>query len=120
MKSILTLLKANKSPFIFVLWICIVAYAVASLNIIVHALLIYDIAQGAYLNPQSSLLYAILSFILVLLVAVYHISNMLRRRKRRTDRPKLSKGKALRAKRNAARKRVRELLSVTSIEQYPQ
>jgi membrane protein implicated in regulation of membrane protease activity len=95
-----------------ILWICIIAYAVASLNVIIMALLTYNDAPGAYLNPQSSLTFAIVSFLLVVVVSAYHISTLVRRRKRRTDKRKLSLAKQLRARHNAARKKVRELVSV--------
>jgi membrane protein implicated in regulation of membrane protease activity len=119
MKKIVNAIISNRSVMVQILWICIVAYAVASLNIIVHAFFIYDKARGAYLDPQSSLLFAIISFLLVVLISAYHISTLVRRRKRRTDRRKLSKGKAQRAKHNAARKRAREFVFIGRGERYP-
>jgi membrane protein implicated in regulation of membrane protease activity len=105
-------MASNRSVIVQILWICIVAYSIASLTVIIHALVIYDRAQGAYLNPRSSLVFAVVSFTLVVLVSAYHISTLVRRRKRRSDRRKLSRGKAQRAKRNAAKKRIRDFLFI--------
>jgi membrane protein implicated in regulation of membrane protease activity len=118
MKKIINAVVGNRSAMVQILWICIVVYSIASLNIIIHALFIYDKAQGAYLDPQSSLIFAVISFLLVVLVSAYHISTLVRRRKRRSDKRKLSKGKAMRAKHNAARKRVREFTFISLGERY--
>ncbi|MDR3146324.1 MAG: hypothetical protein LBU21_08600, partial [Treponema sp.] len=112
MKKIINTIINNRSVMVQVLWICIIAYVIASLNIIIHALLIYDRAQGAFLDPRSSLIFAVISFLLVLLISAYHISTLVRRRKRRSDRRKLSRAKTQRAKHNAARKRVREFVFI--------
>jgi uncharacterized membrane protein len=113
MKKLIKTLTSNRSVVTQILWICIVAYAVASLNIIIHALLIPREAlglMGLYLDPRSSLVFAVVSFLLVILVSAYHISTLVRRRKRRSDKRKLSWSKTMRAKHNAARKRIRELI----------
>ncbi|MDR2135153.1 MAG: hypothetical protein LBO76_00900 [Treponema sp.] len=119
MKKIINTIISNRSVMVQVLWICIIVYAIASLNIIIHALLIYDKAPGAYLDPQSSLNFALISFLLVVLISAYHISTLVRRRKRRSDRRKLSRAKTQRAKHNAARKRVREFVFIGLGERYP-
>jgi membrane protein implicated in regulation of membrane protease activity len=110
MKKLIKALTSNRSVMTQILWICIVAYAVASLNIIIHALIIPRDALGLYLDPRSSLVFAVISFLLVIIVSAYHISTLVRRRKRRSDKRKLSRGKTMRAKHNAARKRVRDLI----------
>jgi membrane protein implicated in regulation of membrane protease activity len=73
-----------------------------------------------YLDPQTSLVFAVVSFLLVVLVSAYHISTLVRRRKRRSDKRTLSRGKTMRAKHNAARKRARELLFISRGERYPE
>jgi membrane protein implicated in regulation of membrane protease activity len=118
MKKIINTIITNRSVMVQILWICIVAYAIASLNILIHALIIYDKARGAFLDPQTSLVFAIVSFLLVVLISAYHISTLVRRRKRRSDRRKLSRRKAIRAKHNAAQKRVREFVFITQGERY--
>lgn len=113
MKELINLFKSSKSLVVQALWICIVAYAVASLNVIIMALLTIDDTPGAYLNPKSSLFFAIASFVLVVIVSVYHISTMLRRRKRRSDKLKLSRAKMIRAKSHSHRKWLRLFASLT-------
>ncbi|MDR1444499.1 MAG: hypothetical protein LBI94_06435 [Treponema sp.] len=110
MKKILKILTGNHSMITQILWISILVYTVASLNIIIHALVIYNDAPGAYLDPRTSLIFAVISFVMVVLVSVYHISTLVRRRKRRSDKRKLSKGKTMRARHNAAQKRIREFM----------
>jgi membrane protein implicated in regulation of membrane protease activity len=41
---------------------------------------------SSYLNPSVLTAFAIISFVLTLLISAYHLSTMLRRRKRKTDR----------------------------------
>ncbi|MDR0669876.1 MAG: hypothetical protein LBF95_07315 [Treponema sp.] len=118
MKKIISTIIANRSVIVQILWICIVAYAIASLNIIIHALLIYDRADGAFLDPRTSLVFAAVSFLMVVLISAYHISTLVRRRKRRSDRRKLSRYKTMRAKHNAARKKVREFVFIALGERY--
>jgi hypothetical protein len=69
-----------------VIFILIVLYCVASVNVLILALGMlpyYESIQGV-----SYLLigFTISSFVLTLFISAYHLSTMLRRRKRRSDR----------------------------------
>jgi membrane protein implicated in regulation of membrane protease activity len=114
MKEIINAFKNSKSLVVQALWICIVAYAAASLNVIIMALLTIDNTPGAYLNPKSSLVFAVVSFILVVIVSIYHISTLLRRRKRRSDKFKLSRAKMIRAKGHSNRKWLRKIAALAA------
>jgi hypothetical protein len=60
---------------------------------------------GAYLNPRSLLIFSIISFFLAVLVSAYHLSTLIRRRKRRSDRQKISRLKYIKAKNRPSRQR---------------
>jgi hypothetical protein len=89
---------------VYILWICIIVYAIASINVLVLAVSTYKNAPGAYLNPQSLFLFAIISFVLAVAVSAYHLSTLLRRRKRRSDRQKISRLKYIKAKNRPSRR----------------
>jgi membrane protein implicated in regulation of membrane protease activity len=81
----------NQSLIVQIIWICILLYAVASINILILALNTYKDLPGAYLNPDALTSFAVVSFLLVVVISAYHISTLLRRRKRRSDRQKMSR-----------------------------
>jgi membrane protein implicated in regulation of membrane protease activity len=93
MESIFKRLWKNQSFIVQVIWICILLYAVASINILILALNTYRDLPGAYLNPDALTGFAIVSFLLVVVISVYHISSLIRRRKRRSDRQRMSRRK---------------------------
>jgi membrane protein implicated in regulation of membrane protease activity len=93
MESLFKKLWKNQSLIVQVIWICILLYAVASINILILALNTYRDLPGAYLNPDALTGFAIVSFLLVVVISVYHISSLIRRRKRRSDRQRMSRRK---------------------------
>lgn len=76
----------EKSHISQTIFIVIIAYAVSSVVVLCLALGIFPYLEGAYLNPQVCLAYAIISFALTAFISAYHLSTMLRRKKRRNDR----------------------------------
>jgi hypothetical protein len=89
---------------VYILWICIIVYAIASANVLILAISTYQELPGAYLNPQTLLLFSVISFILTVAVSAYHLSTMIRRRKRRTDRQKISRIKYIKAQNRPSRR----------------
>jgi uncharacterized membrane protein len=115
MESTFKRLWKNQSLIVQIIWICILLYAVASIYVLVVALNTYrelgtylnpyrNVA-GAYLNAPALIGFAVVSFLLVALIAAYHISTLVRRRKRRSDRQRMSRRKFI----MAARRRVNRL-----------
>ena len=88
----------RKSAILQLTMIILIAYSAASVS-----LLIYIVKWGQsilYSLPEirTVIVYTIISFALVMLMAAYHLSNLIRRRKRRTDRQAISRAKFIRAK----------------------
>ncbi|MDR0600687.1 MAG: hypothetical protein LBG84_11545 [Treponema sp.] len=69
-----------------IIFVIIIIYAVSSINVFLLALGILPFLPAAYLNPYLLLTFSIASFAFTLLMAAYHLSTMIRRRKRKTDR----------------------------------
>jgi uncharacterized membrane protein len=94
MKEFLSNTFRNRSSIALLSWIAVIVYAATSINLL----------AGWYRNPDSSpdpkglVSFAMVSFLLVILVAIYHLSTLIRRRRRRTDRQRLSRAKFVRAK----------------------
>jgi pilus assembly protein TadC len=105
MKNIKETFVRTRSQIVYILWICIIVYAIASINVLILAVTTYKELPGAYLNPQSLSLFSIISFILVVAVSAYHLSTLIRRRKRRSDRKKISRIKYIKAKNRPSRRR---------------
>jgi membrane protein implicated in regulation of membrane protease activity len=93
MESTFKRLWKNQSLIVQVIWICILLYAVASINVLILALTTYKNLQDAYLNPRALTAFSLVSFLLVVVISIYHISTLLRRRKRRSDRQRMSRRK---------------------------
>jgi hypothetical protein len=89
----------NQSLIVHVIWVCILLYAVASINVLILALTTYKDLPGAYLNPNALVGFAVISFLLVVMISAYHISSLIRRRKRRSDRQRMSRRKYVMAER---------------------
>jgi ABC-type bacteriocin/lantibiotic exporter with double-glycine peptidase domain len=104
MKNIKELFVKNRSQLVSVLWICIIVYAIASINVLILALSIYRNLPGAYLNPRTLLVFSIISFALAVIISAYHLSTLIRRRKRRSDRQKISRLKYIKAKNRPSRR----------------
>jgi uncharacterized membrane protein len=88
----------NKNLLAHILWIVLIVYAVASVYLLITSVNWYRHYPGAYLNPLTLVGFAVISFLLVVLVSSYHLSSLIRRRKRRSDRQRLSRAKFVRAK----------------------
>jgi uncharacterized membrane protein len=84
----------NRSRFAVVSWIIVIVYAATSINLLID----WYGHSGEYLNPRELVIFAMVSFLLVVIVAIYHLSSLFRRRRRRTDRQRLSRAKFVRAK----------------------
>ena len=98
MRAFLKNLFRYRGAFAVVSWIVVLVYAGASINLLLISINWYKHYPGAYLDPFGLIGFAVVSFLLVVLVSVYHLSSLIRRRKRRTDRQRLSRAKFVRAK----------------------
>ena len=98
MKDFIKNLSSHKGMFSLILLILIIVYAVASINLLIVAVNWYKDIPRASLNPYVLVGFAVISFLLVGLVAGYHLSSLLRRRKRRSDWQRLSRARFIRAK----------------------
>jgi membrane protein implicated in regulation of membrane protease activity len=102
MESLFKKLWKNQSLFVQVIWICILLYAVASIYVLLLALSTYQYLPGAYLDPRALIRFAVVSFLLAAVISSYHISTLIRRRKRRSDRQRMSRRKFVMAQRRRA------------------
>jgi uncharacterized membrane protein len=98
MKEFFKNLFRYKSAISQFLLILIIVYAVASINLLIVAVSWYKSIPGANFNHYVLIVFSVISFLLVVLVAGYHLSSLVRRRKRRTDQQRLSRAKFIRAK----------------------
>ena len=78
--------------------IVLIVYTIASISLLIFAIQLLKVSPSSYLEPRAAIGYAVISFVLVVLIATYHLSTLLRRRKRRTDRQRLSRARFIRAK----------------------
>jgi membrane protein implicated in regulation of membrane protease activity len=76
---------SHKSRVSQVIFIVIIMYCVSSINVLLLALGIMPYIPGVYLNPYVLIAFAIISFLITLLISIYHLSTMIRRRKRKCD-----------------------------------
>jgi ABC-type nickel/cobalt efflux system permease component RcnA len=67
------------------LFIALVVYAVSTALVLTLVSGMVSRIPRAYLNPQVCIIYAVISFVLTALTGAYHLSTMLRRKKRKTD-----------------------------------
>ena len=88
----------KKSLLMQISLIALIVYAISSVSLLVFAAQWLKSNPHSYLDPKAAIGYAIISFVLVALITAYHLSTLLRRRKRRTDRQRLSRAKFIRAK----------------------
>lgn len=75
----------NKTYIAITIFIVIIIYAISSVVMLGLVLGIFPALPGAYLNPYMCLGYAIISFLLTAFISAYHLSTLIRRRKRKTD-----------------------------------
>jgi hypothetical protein len=87
-----------KNMVVNISWLVMLLYAVASAYLLISSLNWVKNIPTSYLKPEPLIAYAVTSFLLVALAAVYHLSSLVRRRRRRTDRQRLSRAKFIRAK----------------------
>ena len=78
--------------------VCLIAYAAGAIWVLSNAIQQVRYIEGASFRPQSLIAFSIISFMLVLLIAGYNLSTLIRRRKRRSDHERLSRAKLIRAK----------------------
>ncbi|MDR0760693.1 MAG: hypothetical protein LBF74_11405 [Treponema sp.] len=102
MENVFKKLWKNQSLIVQVIWICILLYAVASIYVLLLALSTYRYLPGAYLDPRALIGFAVVSFLLTTVISAYHISTLIRRRKRRADRQRMSRRKFVMAERRRA------------------
>jgi uncharacterized membrane protein YbhN (UPF0104 family) len=98
MRNGLKTIAKNQSLIVHVIWVCLIVYAIASINVLILALSTYKDLPGAYLNPHTLLSFSVISFLMVVIIAGYHLSTLIRRRKRRSDKQKISRRKLLNAR----------------------
>ena len=95
----------NKSLITQISLITALVYAAASAYLLIVSANWYEQYPDAFrLNPRSLVGFSIISFLLVALVSVYHLNSMLRRRKRYSDRQRLSRARFVRAKHRQSRR----------------
>ena len=68
-----------------VFFILIILYSVSSIGILSLAPSVAHQLPGAYLNPVVLIGFMVISFLLSILISVYHISVMARMKKRKED-----------------------------------
>jgi membrane protein implicated in regulation of membrane protease activity len=76
----------NRTFIAQTIFIVIILYAVSSIVVLGVAAGVFHKMPGAYLNPYICVAYAIISFALTAFISAYHLSTMIRRKKRRCDR----------------------------------
>ena len=76
---------ARKSYLAQVVLILIILYAVSSITVLLPIRLILRIIPGSFLRFEALIAYAIISVIITLVLCIYHLSTMIRNRKRSTD-----------------------------------
>jgi len=96
--NLFSALGQKRSFLMKIILIIIIVYAIVSMTLLAFAIKWTEANPYSYLDPEAVTRYAIISFLLVVLIAVYHLSTMIRRRKRRTDRQRLSRARFVRAK----------------------
>ena len=84
----------NRSRLALFSWLIVIIYAATSINLLTG----WYRHVNEYPDPRGLIAFAMISFLLVILVSVYHLSSLIRRRRRRTDRQRLSRAKFVRAK----------------------
>jgi membrane protein implicated in regulation of membrane protease activity len=78
------LLFKNKSLALQILFILIILYAVSVISVLCIALGVLPYLHYKF-YLKDNIPYAIISFVLAVLLSAYHLSDMLRNRKRKTD-----------------------------------
>lgn len=77
---------ANKRRISQVIFILIIIYAVSSINVLLLALGVLSYLPQAHLNPYVLVAFSLVSFLLSVFISAYHLSTMIQRRKRKSDR----------------------------------
>jgi hypothetical protein len=75
--------KSHLSQIVFIL---IISYAISSINILVLWLGILPKLPDDYFHPYVLMGFSLASCVVTLFISAYHLSTMIRRRKRITDR----------------------------------
>jgi predicted membrane protein len=74
-----------KSYVVHVVLILIMTYAMSSFAILGLAVGLVPYLPMAYLNPKVCTTYAVIGFLLAAGLGIYHLSTMIRTKKRKTD-----------------------------------
>jgi hypothetical protein len=75
----------NRSYLAQIIFILIILYTVSSINVLILALSIVPYLERAYLHTPVLLGFAVISFVLTLVIIAYHLYTMIHRKKRKTD-----------------------------------
>lgn len=75
----------NRSLVTQMLFIALIVYAISTALVLTLATGVVSRIPRAYLDPHVCIVYAVISFVLTALTGAYHLSTMLRRKKRKTD-----------------------------------
>jgi hypothetical protein len=94
----------NRGAIVHVSWLVLLLYAVVSAYMLITSMNLARNSSVAYIKTEALVVYAVISFFLVALVSALHLSSLLRRRRRYTDRQRLSRAKFVRAKHRHSRK----------------
>jgi membrane protein implicated in regulation of membrane protease activity len=94
----------RRSLFVRISLIILVVYSAASVNLLIIAAGWQKNRPGAFLNIKTLFWFSVISFLLAAAVSAYHLSNLFRRRKRRSDRTRLSRARFVRAKHRRPRR----------------
>ena len=76
----------NKSAIAQIIFILIILYCVSSINVLLLAFGLLPYIPGIYLKSGMLIVFSLFSLAMTLFVSAYHLSTMIRRRKRKTDR----------------------------------
>jgi hypothetical protein len=74
----------NRNPVSRCIFVLIVAYCVSVIAVLSMTFGIVPV-EWAYFNPYLLMGFAVASFFLTVLISAYHLGNLFRRRKRKTD-----------------------------------
>ncbi|MDR2480568.1 MAG: hypothetical protein LBD48_14820 [Treponema sp.] len=88
----------DRSRIVHISWLVILLYAVSSVYLLIASVNWARLNSYTRLRTEPLIVYTVTSFLLVALVSIYHLASLLRRRRRRTDRQRLSRAKFVRAK----------------------
>ncbi|GMO52131.1 MAG: hypothetical protein Pg6C_17500 [Treponemataceae bacterium] len=75
----------NRSYVAQIIFIVVILYTVSSINVLVLAMSLVPHLERSYLHPASLIGFAVISFVLTVMISAYHVYTMIYRKKRKTD-----------------------------------